>query len=143
MHRTTLFAIIAASSIFTAVPAIAETVTYKADLAAKNEVPPTGTEGKGQLTASYDTDSKAFSYKIDYSGLSGPANAAHFHGPAAVGMNAGVAIPITGALASPIEGKAMLTDGQAKALTEGSMYFNIHTDAHKSGEIRGQLEKSS
>ena len=27
-------------------------------------------------------------------GLSGPATAAHFHGPAAAGANAGVAVPI-------------------------------------------------
>ena len=48
-------------------------------------------------------------------------------------------VPITGSLDSPIKGSAKLTDEQAKALTDGMMYFNVHTAAHKGGEIRGQL----
>ncbi len=50
-----------------------------------------------------------------YSGLTGPATAAHFHGPAPVGKNAGVMIPIAPAT-SPLEGSATLNDAQAKAL---------------------------
>jgi hypothetical protein len=44
-------------------------------------------------------------------------------------------------LDSPMTGSATLTDDQAKALTAGMMYFNIHTAANKPGEIRGQMEK--
>ncbi|MCW6507606.1 CHRD domain-containing protein [Lichenifustis flavocetrariae] len=143
-HLLVVAALVATGSLAGAVqPASAEMITYKADLSAKNEVPPTGTAGTGHLTATYDTDSKALSYKIDYSGLSGPATAAHFHGPAPVGKNAGVVVPITGSLASPIEGKATLTSDQAKSLADGEMYFNVHTEAHKGGEIRGQVEKGS
>jgi hypothetical protein len=42
---------------------------------------------------------------------------------------------------SPISGTATLTEGQAAALMAGQTYVNIHTDANKSGEIRGQIEK--
>ena len=72
----------------------------------------------------------------------GPRIAAHFHGPAAPGRAAPIEVPLTGSLDSPIKGSATLTDAQAKDLTSGMMYFNIHTAAHKPGEIRGQMEKA-
>jgi hypothetical protein len=88
----------------------------------------------------YDTASKKLSWKVTFSGLTGPATAAHFHGPAEAGKNAGVAVPIPGT-ASPLEGSATLTDAQAADLTSGKWYVNIHTAANKSGEIRGQVVK--
>ena len=39
------------------------------------------------------------------------------------------------------EGSATLNDAQANALMAGNMYVNIHTAAHKAGEIRGQVVK--
>ena len=75
-----------------------------------------------------------------YRGLTGKAVAAHFHGPAPVGKNAGVMIPISPNGPS-FEGSATLNDAQAKALVDGDMYVNVHTAANKGGEIRGQLTK--
>ena len=51
-------------------------------------------------------------------------------------------VPITGDLASPIKGEATLTDEQAAEFADGKIYFNVHTAAHKDGEIRGQVEKA-
>lgn len=126
-----------------AAPAFAETVTFKAQMNAAQEVPPTDSKAKGEVTATYDTASKKLSWKGSYSDLSGPATAAHFHGPAAAGKNAGVAIPIfAGAAAkSPFEGTATLTDAQAQELMSGQWYANIHTANNKAGEIRGQMTK--
>ncbi len=72
-----------------------------------------------------------------------PANttAGHFHGPAEPGKNAGVVVPFTSVATSPIEGSATLTDAQAADLVAGKYYVNIHTDANKGGEIRGQVTK--
>jgi len=136
-----LIACAAAFSI--ASPAFAATVNFKAQLTSAQEVPPTQSQGKGEVTATYDTTSKKLTWKGTYSGLSGPATAAHFHGPATAGKNAGVAIPIfAGAAAkSPFEGSATLTDAQAKELMAGEWYANIHTAANKAGEIRGQVAK--
>ena len=39
------------------------------------------------------------------------------------------------------EGSATLTDAQAADLLAGRWYVNVHTDANKGGELRGQLEK--
>ncbi|MBV8937131.1 MAG: CHRD domain-containing protein, partial [Alphaproteobacteria bacterium] len=85
----------------------AEQIRFKADLAAP---PGITSSGKGTATASLDTTTKTLSWTVDYSGLSGPATAAHIHGPADPGANAGIVVPFTGNLASPIKGTATLTD---------------------------------
>jgi hypothetical protein len=121
-------------------PALADTVSYKADLQGSQEVPPVAGSGSGSAELSYDTATKKLTWKVTFSGLSGPATAAHFHGPAEPGKNAGVAVPISGA-ASPMEGSATLTDAQASDLVGGKWYVNIHTAANKGGEIRGQVVK--
>ena len=115
--------------------------TYTAKLDGPSETPPTTSAGTGNVEAKYDPATKMLTWTITYSGLTGPAIAAHFHGPAPVGKPAGIMIPLTGSLESPIKGSATLTAEQAKALTDGQMYFNIHTAAHKPGEIRGQMMK--
>jgi hypothetical protein len=121
--------------------AFAASETYTADLKAASEVPGNDSKGMGALTATYDTASKKFTYSVTYSGLSGPATAAHFHGPADAKSNAGVVVPAKDAAVSPIKGEATLTDAQAADLQAGKWYFNIHTAANKGGEIRGQVMK--
>ncbi len=124
-------------------PSMAEMMKMKAELKASNEVPPTQSSGTGSVDVTYDSATKKLAWKGTYSGLTGPATAAHFHGPAGSGKNAGVMVPIfQGAAAkSPFEGSSTLTDAQAKALMDGDMYVNIHTAANKAGEIRGQVTK--
>jgi CHRD domain len=122
-------------------PALAETVTFKANLKSSEEVPPNDSAATGAVTATYDSASKKLTWQGSYSGLTGPATAGHFHGPADPGKNAGVVIPITDAKSSSFQGSADLTDAQANDLMSGKWYVNIHTDAHKGGEIRGQLTK--
>jgi hypothetical protein len=118
----------------------AEQVRFKADLAAG---PGIASQGKGAATASLDTATKTLTWTVDYSGLSGPATAAHIHGPADPGTNAGILVPFTGNLVSPIKGSATLTDAQIAQLEAGKWYVNIHTEANKAGEIRGQLVRGS
>jgi len=114
----------------------------RAKLAAADETPPSDSKGAGSVEATYDQATNKLEWTIEYSGLTGPAIAAHFHGPAPARKAAPIEVPIVGSLASPIKGSATLTDAQAKDLTDGMMYFNIHTEAHKPGEIRGQMEKA-
>jgi len=120
-------------------PAFAEKM--KVTLDGKSEVPPNSSAGTGAADVDFDAASKMLTWKLTYSGLSGPATAAHFHGPAEAGKNAGVKVPIPNATSSPAEGSATLTDEQAADLTAGKYYINVHTAANPGGEIRGQVTK--
>ncbi len=113
---------------------------YTANLSAASEVPPVASSGQGTADIWYDQGTRTLSWTLTYSGLSGPATAAHFHGPAGPGANAGVMVPIAGAgMASPVTGSAVLDDTKAGQLAAGQWYVNIHTDRNKGGEIRGQV----
>lgn len=131
-----------AATLFAASHALAETMTFKADLSGASEVPPLEEGGKGMLSATFDTVGKVLTYEVEYSGLSGPVTAAHFHGPSDTSQNAPVMIPVSGGLASPMKGSATLTDAQAADLVAGRLYFNVHTAKHRPGEIRGQVVKA-
>jgi hypothetical protein len=140
--RSTLAALACTAAVALAGPAMAAMVNLKAELNGAAEVPPNPSTAKGSMTAAFDTTTKKLTWKGSYSGLSGPATAAHLH-IGEVGKNGGVAVPIfAGAAAkSPFEGEATLTDAQAADLLAGKLYANIHTEANKAGEIRGQLTK--
>jgi hypothetical protein len=136
----TMFATLAfAATVAFAGPAFAE--KFKATLDGKSEVPANTSTGTGTADIDYDAATRKLSWKLTYSGLSGPATAAHFHGPAEAGKNAGVAVAIPNATSSPVEGNATLTDAQAADLVAGKYYVNIHTQANPGGEIRGQVTK--
>ena len=141
MNNKTLCGGIAAIAMLTASASFAEEMKMKADLSATQEVPPTQSQGKGNAEVNFDSASKKLSWTVTYSGLTGPATAAHFHGPAEAGKNAGVAVAIPNATSSPVEGSATLTDAQAADLAAGKYYINIHTAANPGGEIRGQVTK--
>jgi len=120
--------------------ALADTVDLKADLEPSSEVPPRVSRGHGALSATFDTSTKTLTWTATYAELSGPATMAHFHGPAPVGQNAKVQVPIDrSALASPIKGSATLTEQQVTDLMAGQWYFNVHTSQNPTGEIRGQV----
>jgi hypothetical protein len=135
-----LAALACAAALAFAAPASAETIAMKAELKASNEVPPINSKGAGAVSATYNTATKKLTWKGSYTGLSGPATAAHFHTGEA-GKNGGVAVPIGGADKSPFEGSTTLTDAQAADLMAGRLYVNVHTAANKAGEIRGQVVK--
>ncbi|SFU97510.1 MULTISPECIES: CHRD domain-containing protein [unclassified Methylobacterium] len=117
----------------------AETITYHAVLNGASEVPTNTTTGTGTVSATVDTDTKMLAYTIQYKGLSGPATAGHFHGPASASESAGIMIPILAPLNNPINGMARLSDADISAFKAGHVYANIHTKEHPGGEIRGQM----
>ena len=109
------------------------------------EVPAVTTSATATLTGSYDTVSRQLIYSVNWTGLSGDATMAHFHGPALAGEEA-----------DPIEPLSIVANGMAgiatdtitvsadlhSALMAGKAYYNIHTVANPDGEIRAQVNVS-
>ncbi len=122
----------------------AEAKVYKLhlELTGKAETPPNASKGKGHGSVTYDDQSNDLSWNITWSGLSGDATAAHFHGPAKPGEAGPPVVPIKDAsLASPLVGSTTITPEQGKDLLAGKWYFNVHTAANAGGELRGQVLK--
>ncbi len=126
----------------------AATTSFRADLKGSAEVPPNQSAGTGAVTATFNPDTKQLTWTGTYTGLSGPPTAAHVHGPAGPGKNAGVVFWISDKdvkahpFTTPFQGSATLTDAQVSDLMAGMYYVNIHTAANPGGELRGQLVKS-
>ncbi len=116
--------------------------SFTVPLSGAQQTPPVQTAGAGTADLTYDPATRTVTWSITYSGLSSAATMAHFHGPAAAGKNAPVAIWLSkrgSPPESPITGQATLTPAQAAQFTAGDWYINLHTKDHPAGEIRGQV----
>ncbi len=107
---------------------------------AGQEVPPNGSPASGVGTAVLNMSTLMLSWDMNFSGLTGAEVAAHFHGPAAAGTNAGVQMAL--GLGSPKSGSAAVSPAQAADIINGLWYVNIHSSVFPGGEIRGQVNMS-
>jgi len=108
-------------------------------LSGAEEVPPvaTGASGSGWIKVK---DDMSVSGTIKTTGIAGTA--AHIHS-GAPGKNGPVVITLTKASdgnAWSVPAGAKLTDAQYKEYKAGNLYVNVHSAAHKNGEVRGQLK---
>jgi hypothetical protein len=142
ISRRAIIILACATGIAWAGSAQAAPESIKVQLTGAEQVPPVQTTGTGTADITYDSATREIKWTVTYSGLSGPATMAHFHGPAAAGKNGPVVVWLSkqGSPApSPFEGQATLTPDQAQQLMAGEWYVNVHTQAHPGGEIRGQV----
>ena len=107
-----------------------------------------GAQGTGNVTLAPDDSSVTVT--VNYSGLSGPATAAHVH-VGKPGVAGPVVLPFKGDLSSPMNKTFTAADYVAapnapadfpsfvQSLKNGDAYVNVHTAACKPGEIRGQI----
>src|SRR5436190_12432703 len=122
-----------------------------------NETPAiTNSTGSGNEIGSgisFDTDTLTLNFSLAYGSafgftdLTGPATAAHIHGPVPTNTPAPVLIDLAGfhvlatnpAAGGSITGSVVLTTNQASELLSNLYYINVHTATNPAGEIRGQL----
>ncbi|HEY1122755.1 MAG TPA: CHRD domain-containing protein [Haloferula sp.] len=138
--------------------------TAAVGLSPANEVPApvAASTGSGNETftgITFDTATKVLSVSLGYgsfagfTNLTGPATAAHIHGPAAANATAApihdfftagqhLFAPIS-ANGGVIVGNATLAPANETALLNGQLYINLHTAANTAGEIRAQLIQST
>ena len=121
-----------------------DTHTLGAVLVGAEEVPPMVTGGVGACSVTLDDVTGSVSVTGSFSGLSSNATAAHIHGLAGPGVNAGIIIGLTetGGTSGNVSGGGTLTPAEITGMLNGLTYLNIHTTAHPGGEIRGQITAS-
>ncbi len=119
-----------------------QSYTLSGNASGNQEVPPVSTSASAILTGTYNRETNALTYSINWTGLSGTATAIHFHGPAPLGMSAadihGLTI-ITNGVSGSAAGSLVIADSTESHLLDGKIYYNIHTVLNPAGEIRGQV----
>lgn len=113
--------------------------TFTTRLAGNNEVPQNFSMGTGTVDALLDTRTGVLRWKLSYSNLTGAPVMGHFHGPAVIGTNAGVALAFPMPLGASYAGRVTLTTQQMGDLMAGKWYANLHTAKYPDGEVRGQM----
>jgi hypothetical protein len=116
---------------------------FTASFSGAQEVPPTGSPGTGPGTVLLNGTEDQITVMASFANLQSDANAAHIHGPAPPGVEAGVVFGLSGVPAAtsgiiPDQSFA-ISATQVGDLKAGQHYFNIHTTGFGGGEIRGQI----
>lgn len=115
---------------------------FSAALSGDQEVPPIETDASGVGTFFLNDAKDSLCVSLTVTGLSGPVTGAHIH-TGAVGENGPVLINFDGNISgnriqAVVTGDD-LTPESLKMMLDGELYFNIHTEMHPAGEIRGQI----
>ena len=107
-------------------------------LSGSQEVPPVSTQASANGTISVGAD-LAISGSVSTTGVEGTM--AHIH-KAPAGQNGPVVVPMVKTADNiwSIPAGAKLTEAQFQDLKDGNLYINVHSAAHKGGEVRGQLK---
>ena len=122
--------------------ASAEILNFRAMLAPPAETPPGQRHGAGLAELTLDTDSKVLSWKVTYSGLTGPLTGAHFRAPPEPGSPVGATMDLAPLLTNPVVSSARLNDIQIGDLRAGLWSVNLLTAKNPHGELRGDLERA-
>ena len=163
-HSAFALVILALARVSLSVP-----ITYTANLNGPSESPPNASPGIGFAQVDYDLAAHFMHVHTTFSGLLGPTTASHVHAPTAVPFTgtAGVATQVPTfsgfplgvtsgtydmsfdtSLASTWNPAYITANGGSipateaafgLALSNGTAYYNIHTQTFPSGEIRGFL----
>ena len=137
--RRTLLAMTGVMAILVAMGAsVASAADAKVTLSGSQEVPPVTTSATGSGTITVAAD-QSISGSVKTTGIKGTA--AHIH-VAASGANGPVIVPLTkdGDNGWTVGPGAKLQDAHYQAFKDGNLYINVHSEANKGGELRGQIK---
>jgi len=133
LHRAAFATLLAASF------SLASAKDEKITLTGAQEVPAVTTDAKGEGMIKIGMD-KSVSGKVTTTGIEGTMG--HIHEGAAPGQNGPPIITLEKAADGSwtVPAGSKLTDEQYDAFKAGKLYVNIHSAAHKGGEIRAPLK---
>ncbi|MBD0324947.1 MAG: CHRD domain-containing protein [Pyrinomonadaceae bacterium] len=114
---------------------------FTANLSGAQEVPPTNSSATGAATLLLSPFQTTARVSLSFNSLSSGQSAAHIHGPAAPGTNAGVLFGLPLGQFSNYE--INLTQTDVQNLKDGLLYINVHSLTFPNGEIRGQFNSST
>jgi hypothetical protein len=129
-------------ALLAATAASGEILHFRARLAPSSETPASQRGAAGLAELTLDTDSKMLTWKVSYSGLSGPLIGAHFKAPPEPGAATGATVPLTPPLANPVVSSTRLNDIQIGDLRAGLWSVSLLTAKCPRGEIGGDLERA-
>jgi hypothetical protein len=109
----------------------------RVQLTGAQEIPPVETSASGIGILSVAAD-KSVSGSVTVSGMS--VTVAHIH-EAGAGTTGLIIIPLTKTSDTvwTVPAGTKLSDAQYESFKAGNLYFNVHSAAHKTGEVRGQI----
>lgn len=124
-----------------ATPAIKQgtVLTLHADLDGAAALPGNSEPASGEVEATYDRSTHVLKFYAHFIELSGQPTNARFHGPAAFDRAAGATVAAPRPEARLVEGSAWLSHEEELDLLAGRWYFNVTTEKHPAGEIRGMV----
>jgi len=144
MIRITAIACLSLLAVQTASQAVI--INYQFALTTDQEVqsPPVVSSASGFAEVSVDTATNQITWNVTFQDLAGTYINAHFHGPAAGGVNAGVMFGIhdanlVGETSGQLTGFTMVDPAITQNILDGLAYINIHSSSYPGGEIRGQV----
>ena len=112
----------------------------KVTLSGSEEIPPATTSASGAATITVKAD-RSVTGSVTITGMT--VTVAHIH-EAAAGANGLIIIPLVRSADNPnlwtVPAGARLTDAQYESFKAGNLYINIHSEAYRSGEVRGQIK---
>jgi len=145
MFKMRTCAIAAVCAVTTTSICAAEIIVFNFTLDGEQEVPSVDTPGWGTAEVTINTTTGLLEWDVEYHDLIGLSTAAHFHGPADFGENAGIQVDMAGPGAEfgvhsgTLIGSATIDATQIQDLLDGLWYVNIHSNEFSPGEIRGQV----
>jgi len=121
----------------------ATTIRIAANMTAANETPTpkgdvSGAHGTFTATLTKSATGAEMSWRLEFSGLSGNAIAAHVH-VAARGVAGPVRVPLCAPCTSGMTGTSPVDATVLDAIQTDRAYVNVHTPTNPAGEIRDQL----
>ena len=117
------------------------TSVYNMQLSGNQEVPANTSPATASVKVMLDRTTGAVTVSGSFNNLTSNATVAHIHGPAAVGSNADVLIPliVPSATSGTVSGSGTMDVTHMNDMIGGMTYVNIHSMMFPNGEIRAQI----